>query len=117
MPHCCRRVRANNLCANDQAILASRVVREWRESATKPAQLPIWHGANVTKMGIRLPIPRLLDLQQWYDQRGRPFGDWISMSSSGKYLKKHTEALVKDVGIEAACVLTGKSKATLGRIF
>ena len=39
------------------------------------------------------------------------------MSSSGKYLKKHTEALVKDVGIEAACVLTGKSKATLGRYY
>ena len=31
------------------------------------------------------------------------------------YLKKHSEALVKDVGIEAACELTGKSKATLGR--
>ncbi len=31
------------------------------------------------------------------------------------YLKKHTEALVKEVGIEAACKLTGKSKATLGR--
>lgn len=33
------------------------------------------------------------------------------------YLKKHTEALVKDVGIEAACTLTGKSKATLGRYY
>ena len=33
------------------------------------------------------------------------------------YLKKHTEALVKDVGIESACVLTGKSKATLGRYY
>ncbi|MDF1802996.1 hypothetical protein [Thalassovita sp.] len=33
------------------------------------------------------------------------------------YLKKHTEALVKDVGIEAACVVTGKSKATLGRYY
>ena len=31
------------------------------------------------------------------------------------YLKKHTEALVKDVGIEAAARLCGKSKATLGR--
>ena len=39
------------------------------------------------------------------------------MSSYGKYLKKHTEALVKDVGIEAACELTGKSKATLGRYY
>lgn len=35
----------------------------------------------------------------------------------GSYLKKHTEALVKDVGIEAACGLTGKSKATLGRYY
>ncbi|NUB44343.1 hypothetical protein GEU84_008110 [Fertoebacter nigrum] len=33
------------------------------------------------------------------------------------YLKKHSEALVKDVGIEASCALTGKSKATLGRYY
>lgn len=33
------------------------------------------------------------------------------------YLKRHTEALVKDVGIAAACELTGKSKATLGRYY
>ena len=33
------------------------------------------------------------------------------------YLKKHTESLVKDVGVEAACELTGKSKATLGRYY
>jgi len=33
------------------------------------------------------------------------------------YLKKHTEALVKDVGIESACDLSGKSKATLGRYY
>lgn len=39
------------------------------------------------------------------------------MASYGGYLKKHTEALVKDVGIEAACALTGKSKATLGRYY
>lgn len=39
------------------------------------------------------------------------------MSGMGSYLKKHTEALVKDVGIEAACSLTGKSKATLGRYY
>lgn len=39
------------------------------------------------------------------------------MSTAGSYLKKHTEALVKDVGIEAACQLTGKSKATLGRYY
>ena len=37
--------------------------------------------------------------------------------SVGSYLKKHTEALVKDVGLEAACKLTGKSKATLGRYY
>lgn len=39
------------------------------------------------------------------------------MNSIGAYLKKHTEALVKDVGIEAACKLTGRSKATLGRYY
>ena len=39
------------------------------------------------------------------------------MSTMGSYLKKHTEALVKDVGIEPACELTGKSKATLGRYY
>ena len=39
------------------------------------------------------------------------------MSTTGSYLTKHTEALVKDVGIEAACQLTGKSKATLGRYY
>jgi hypothetical protein len=40
----------------------------------------------------------------------------VSMSIA-TYLKKHTEALVKDVGIEKACALTGKSKATLGRYY
>lgn len=39
------------------------------------------------------------------------------MAGTGSYLKKHTEALVKDVGIETACTLTGKSKATLGRYY
>ncbi|MCA0042798.1 hypothetical protein [Celeribacter litoreus] len=39
------------------------------------------------------------------------------MNAAGNYLKKHTEALVKDVGLEAACALTGKSKATLGRYY
>ena len=39
------------------------------------------------------------------------------MAIVGRYLKKHVEALVKDVGIEAACELTGKSKATLGRYY
>lgn len=40
-----------------------------------------------------------------------------NMADYGSYLKKHTEALVKDVGIEAACRITGKSKATLGRYY
>ena len=39
------------------------------------------------------------------------------MSNAGSYLKKHTEALVKDVGIVPACELSGKSKATLGRYY
>lgn len=39
------------------------------------------------------------------------------MAGVGSYLKKHTEALVKDVGLEVACELTGKSKATLGRYY
>ena len=39
------------------------------------------------------------------------------MAGIGSYLKKHTETLVKDVGIEQACVLTGKSKAKLGRYY
>lgn len=39
------------------------------------------------------------------------------MAGMGSYLKKHTEALVKDVGIEPACGVTGKSKATLGRYY
>ena len=39
------------------------------------------------------------------------------MAGYGSDLKKHTESLVKDVGIEAACELTGKSKATLGRYY
>lgn len=41
-------------------------------------------------------------------------GERVSIAG---YLKKHSEALVKDVGIEAACELTGKSKATLGRYY
>ena len=39
------------------------------------------------------------------------------MADIGSYLKKHTESLVKDVGIETACKITGKSKATLGRYY
>lgn len=37
--------------------------------------------------------------------------------STASYLKKHTEALVKDVGVEVAATITGKSKATLGRYY
>jgi hypothetical protein len=33
------------------------------------------------------------------------------------YLKRHTERLIKDVGYAAACDLSGRSKATLGRYF
>jgi len=39
------------------------------------------------------------------------------MGGKSNYLKRHTETLVKDVGLEAACKLTGKSKATLGRYY
>ena len=39
------------------------------------------------------------------------------MTGIGNYLKRHTEALVKYVGIENACDVTGKSKATLGRYY
>tara|TARA_R110000787_G_scaffold38380_5_gene96750 strand:- start:547 stop:1005 length:459 start_codon:yes stop_codon:yes gene_type:complete len=39
------------------------------------------------------------------------------MDAAGNYLKKHTETLVKAVGVEAACEVTGKSKATLGRYY
>lgn len=31
------------------------------------------------------------------------------------YLKRHTEALIKDIGYAKACEVSGKSKATLGR--
>ena len=41
----------------------------------------------------------------------------MTISAIGSYLKKHTEALVKDVGVEPACEITGKSKATLGRYY
>ncbi len=39
------------------------------------------------------------------------------MTRNSNYLKRHTESLVKDVGLERACELTGKSKATLGRYY
>lgn len=41
----------------------------------------------------------------------------MNIAAIGSYLKKHTEALVKDVGVEPACEITGKSKATLGRYY
>lgn len=41
----------------------------------------------------------------------------MRVRTTGPYLRKHTEALVKDVGIEAAAALSGKSKATLGRYY
>lgn len=37
--------------------------------------------------------------------------------SIGSYLRKHTEALVKDVGIVASAAAAGKSKTTLGRYY
>lgn len=42
--------------------------------------------------------------------------DTDSITARG-YLKRHTERLIKDVGYAAACELTGRSKATLGRYF
>lgn len=47
----------------------------------------------------------------------RDYCERLDMAGVGSYLKKHTEALVKDVGVEPACELTGKSKATLGRYY
>ena len=35
--------------------------------------------------------------------------------SRGEYLKRHTEALIKELGYAKACEVSGKSKATLGR--
>ncbi len=51
------------------------------------------------------------------DLVGRAGSKGKNMADIGAYLKKHTEALVKDVGIESACEITGKSKATLGRYY
>ena len=36
-------------------------------------------------------------------------------NTRGEYLKRHTEALIKDIGYARACEISGKSKATLGR--
>ena len=38
-------------------------------------------------------------------------------STLGEDLKRQTEALVKAVGVEASCAVTGRSKATLGRYY
>ncbi len=46
---------------------------------------------------------------------GVTFGD--VMGGFASYLKRHTEALVKDIGLEKSCEITGKSKATLGRYY
>ncbi len=39
------------------------------------------------------------------------------MNDKAAYLRRHTEALVKALGIQTACDLSGKSKATLGRYY
>jgi len=39
------------------------------------------------------------------------------MNDKAAYLRRHTEALVKALGIEAASEVSGKSKATLGRYY
>lgn len=36
-------------------------------------------------------------------------------AGGGDYLKRHTDALIKDLGYAKACEASGKSKATLGR--
>lgn len=41
----------------------------------------------------------------------------MTVTSTQTYLKLHTEALVKDIGIDAASVLSGKSKASLNRYY
>lgn len=55
--------------------------------------------------------------RNWLFPRPNVRGTWVQNMSIESYLKKHTETLVKDVGIEAACELTGKSKATIGRYY
>jgi hypothetical protein len=63
-------------------------------------------------MGIFFSLsPAMADLVGRAGSKGK------NMADIGAYLKKHTEALVKDVGIESACEITGKSKATLGRYY
>jgi len=77
--------------------------------------------SQTTEIDIKLPLaePKNNGKREFnfphYRYRGLDQGK--SMTGLGSYLKKHTEALVKDVGIEPACELTGKSKATLGRYY
>jgi class 3 adenylate cyclase len=66
--------------------------------------MPKRRGVLNGKTGVDFP-----ERWGWFEQDGT--------MSVATYLKKHTEALVKDVGVEAACDLTGKSKATLGRYY
>lgn len=41
----------------------------------------------------------------------------MALTSTQSFLKHHAEALVKDVGIEAASELSGRSKASLNRYY
>ena len=50
-------------------------------------------------------------------RRGGTIGVSAMQKSAASYLRKHSETLVKDVGIEAAAQLCGRSKATLGRYY
>jgi hypothetical protein len=49
--------------------------------------------------------------------RGKIKAETGMTDAAKAYLKRHTERLIKDVGFAAACELTGRSKATLGRYF
>ena len=72
--------------------------------------MPIYAPQRKGKIGV--VFPRMCS--QVFGEGNTGVGAAMSVES---YLKKHSEALVKDVGIEAACKLTGKSKATLGRYY
>ena len=41
--------------------------------------------------------------------------DASEKTARGEYLKRHTDALIKELGFARACEVSGKSKATLGR--
>ena len=71
-----------------------------------------------------LPQPAGLGKIDRAAQSGFGADAWISIEGKGirmdqakRYLKRHAERLIKDVGFAAACDLTGRSKATLGRYF